>query len=157
MSFGASGGASGSTSTSTSTTPWTTIATQLAPLLGQQLSALGSGSSITQGIQALTASSNLQTQQGIANIKEAEGASGARYGSSVANSISQFQTQQTTALNTQIAEFQQGAVQNQLAALSEIISLASGSGTTKGSQTGWNFASGFGIGPGTSVGTSVIV
>jgi hypothetical protein len=155
MSFGASGGASGSTTqTSTSTTnPFTGVATGLAPTLATALASLGSGSSITQGVNALTAESNVQTQQGIANIKEAEGASGARYGSSVAQNISQFQVQQSTALGAQIAQFQQGAVSNQLAALQEILQAGQGTSATTGksSTLGWNVASSFGIGQNASV------
>ena len=143
MSFGLGGGTSSQTAraSSTTTTPWTNIANQLASTLMGNLKALGSGSSIKEGISALTASSERQTKEGIANIKEAFGKSGMRFSSDIGKNIADFQTGQTTALNTQIAEFQQRAVQNQLASLAEIIQLGSGSGTSTGQQTqhGSNF------------------
>lgn len=142
----------------TQTTPWTNIANQLAGLLKTQLGKLGGGSSITEGVQALTASSERQTKEGIANIKESMGKSGMRFSSDVGKNIADFQTGQTTALGTRIAQFQQQAVQQQLSALAEIISLASGSGTTTGKMAqagggfGWNLAlagqGGFGAGGG---------
>lgn len=144
MSFGAGGSSSSSSSTSTSTTPWTNIANQLASTLSTSLKSLASGGSIAAGIKDLTASSALQTKSGIANIKESAGASGMRFSSDLSKNIADFQTSQTTALNTSIANYQQQAVSNQLGALQEIISLGSGSGTTSGSSTGsqfgWNFA-----------------
>lgn len=144
MSFGMGGSTSSSTarSTSTSTTPWTNIANQLASTLMGNLKGLASGSSITEGVKALTASSERQTKEGVANIKESMGKSGMRFSSDLGKNIADFQTGQTTALGTQIAQFQQTAVMEQLQALNEIISLAQGSGTETGTQTqhGSNFA-----------------
>jgi hypothetical protein len=136
MSFG---GGSSSTSSSSSTV-WTGIANQLASTLSTSLKSLASGSSTAEGIKALTTSSEQQTKSGVANIKESAGASGMRFSSDLSKNIADYQTSQTTALNTSIANYQQTAVSNQLSALQEIISLGSGSGTTTGSQSGWNFA-----------------
>jgi hypothetical protein len=60
----------------------------------------------------------------------------------IARSIGKFTTDQSTALGTQIAQFTQTGISDQLAALGEIISMASGSGTTTGSgnQFGFNLA-----------------
>lgn len=148
MSFGMGGSSSHSRSstTQTETTPWTDIAKSLGPTLLSNLKSLGSGSSITEGVKAIGETFKRSTKEGIANIKEAFGKSGMRFSSDLGKSIGDFSTGQTTAEATQVAQFQQGAVMNQLSALSEIISLASGSGTqtgnsaTAGGGFGWNFA-----------------
>ena len=137
MTLGGSAGGGNSKSTtntsSTSTTPWTNIANQLSQFLGGQLKSLGSGSSTSKAISDITASTALSTKTGDANIREAFGASGMGTSTTLAKSLADFNTQQTTQLNTQIDTFEQQGVQNQLSALAQVISLASGSGTTTGS------------------------
>lgn len=135
MSIGGGGG--GSSSSSTSTTPWTNIANQLAGFLGGELKNLGSGSNTSDWIKSLTASSERQTKLGVSNIRESFAGSGLAHSTDIMKSIGDFQTQQTTALNTQISQVQQMGIQDQLSALAEIISLASGSGKTSGSQSNW--------------------
>lgn len=134
MSFGTKGSVSHTGTTadakSSTTTPWTAIAGQLAQTLMGNLKSLGSGTSISEGVKAITASSERQTKEGIANIKEAYGKSGMRFSSDIGKNIADFQIGQTTALNTEIAQFQQQTVQNQLAALQEIIALGAGSSAT---------------------------
>jgi hypothetical protein len=144
MSFGMGGQSSHGRSETTSTTPWSDIAKQLGPTLMSSLKSLGSGSSIAEGVKAIGDTYKRSTKEGIANIKEAFGKSGMRFSSDLGKSIGDFSTGQSTAEATQVAQFQQGAVMNQLNALQEIISLASGTGTQKGAQQGggfgWNFA-----------------
>lgn len=148
LNFGMGGQSSHSRSDSstTSTTPWTEIANQLGPTLFANLKGLASGSSISEGVKAIGDTFKRTTKEGIANIKEAYGKSGMRFSSDVGKTIGDFTTGQTTAESLQVQNFQQGAVQNQLNALMEIISLASGSGTqtskgaTSGGGFGWNFA-----------------
>ena len=150
MSFGAGGfgdwqGKTTSTrSSSSTTTPWTNIASQLASFLGTQLKSLGSGASISQGVQAIQSTFDRSTKQGIANIKESMGESGLRFSTDTGKAIGDFTTGQTTQESLQIQQFQQQAVQNQLSALQEIIQLGAGSQ----SSTGLNYEQAFGWGAG---------
>lgn len=133
-------------STTTSTTVWSDIAKSLGPTLFKNLKALGSGSSITEGVKAIGDVFSRSTKEGIANIKEAFGKSGMRFSSDIGKAIGDFTTGQTTQEALQVEQFQQNAVNNQLNALAEIIQLGSGTGTqhTTGAFTqggfGWNFA-----------------
>jgi hypothetical protein len=148
MSFGLGGSSthSKSTSTTTSTTPWSDIAKQLAGTLKTNLQSLGGGSSISEGVSAIGDVFKRTTKEGVANIKEAFGKSGLRFSSDVGKAIGDFTTGQTLAQTKEVEQFQQQAVNNQLNALQEIISLASGTGTqtstgaTSGGGFGWNFA-----------------
>lgn len=144
MSFGMGGQSSHGRSDTTSTTPWSDIAKQLAGTLKTNLKDLGSGKSIKEGVTAIGDVFKRSTKEGIANIKESFGRSGLRFSTDVGKAIGDFSTGQATQEAQQVAQFQQGAVQNQLAALNEIISLASGTGKQSSAQAGggfgWNFA-----------------
>jgi hypothetical protein len=140
MSLGLGGGSS--SSKSTSTTPWTGLLPTLAPTLVSGLQSVASGSSIGQGMQAITNNVNQITQTGIQGLKQAFAGSGMGKSTSMLQGISQFVQQQSTGLASQLAQYQQTGVGQQLSALAEIISMASGSGTNLGSQSsmGWNMA-----------------
>jgi len=141
MSLGGSlsGGSKSSRDTSSSTTPWSGIASQLAGTLKTNLSNLASGSNLSKWISTLTQSTTQATKTGISNIKEAFGASGMSVSSAFAKSIGDFQVQQQIGLNQSISQVEQQNVSNQLSALQEIISLASGTGSQVGHQWGDTF------------------
>ena len=145
---GGGGGSSSQHSTSTSTTPWSGIAGQLAGTLKDNLSKLASGSNLTSWIKSITDSTKQATKEGIGSIKEAFAGSGMAGSTDLMHNLADFQTKQTIGMNEQISQVEQANVGNQLAALSEIISLASGTGSQTGAQWGsnfgWNFASSFG-------------
>jgi len=141
MSIGGSfkGGSQSDRSTSSSTTPWSGIASQLAGTLKTNLSNLASGSNLSNWIKTLTASTQQATKTGISNIKEAFGASGMASSSAFAKSIGDFQVQQQLGLDQSISQVEQQNVSDQLSALQEIISLASGTGSQVGHQWGDSF------------------
>lgn len=145
---GASGGSHSEHSTSSQTTPWTTIANTLAGTLQKNLAGLSSGSNLTSWVKSISDSFKQTTKEGIAGIKSTFAGTGMAGSTDLARNISQFQTQQSTAEAGQISQVQQTNIQDQLAALSEIIGLASGSysgtGATWGSQFGWNAQAAFG-------------
>lgn len=144
---GVGGGSSSTYSKATSSTPWSGIASELAGTLKTSLSNLANGSNVSNWIKTLTASSKQATKEGTTNIREAFGASGMGLSTGLAKSIGDFQTNQTTALNENISQVEQQNVSNQLSALQEIISLASGTGSQTGanwgSNFGWNFDASF--------------
>lgn len=146
LGFGGSSSSSHAKSAQTSTTPWTAIANQLAGTLKTNLADLGSGKSIKDTVSAITESTKRGTKEGIANIKEAFGASGLRFSSDLMHNLADFQTGQQTSLNKGIASATQIGMSQQLQALQSIIALGAGSGTTTGtsdvhgSQFGWDLA-----------------
>jgi hypothetical protein len=135
MSIGGGGG--GSSSASTTTNPWSQIAAQLAGTLKDSLGKLASGGNLSDWIKTLTASSAQATKSGTANIRESFAGSGLAHSTDLAKSIGDFQVQQTTALNAAISGAEQTNIQDQLMALQEIISLASGTSKTSGSSSQW--------------------
>src|SRR5258708_24532373 len=108
-------------STSTSSTPWTNIANSLSTFLGNTLKGIGCGAGTAKTIDDLTASTRQSTKSGTADIKSAFGASGMSQSTDMMKAISDFNVKQTTALNTQIDQVEQQGIQDQLAALQEII------------------------------------
>lgn len=148
MSFGMGGQSSHSRSTSTTTTtnPFSQLIQGMMGTVGTAIKGLVSGQSISEGVNAIKGVYERTTKEGTANIKEAMGRSGLRFSTDTGKAIGDFVTGQTTAEARDVTQFQQGAVQNQLAAIQEIIQMAAGTGTstTTGAQSGggfgWNFA-----------------
>lgn len=126
----------------TSTTPLSGLLPQLTSTLISGLKGIGGGGGTQQGVQALTNVSQQQTGYGIGAIKQAFAASGMAGSSDIARSIGRFVSDQSTNLAGQVAQFTQTGIQDQLAAISEIISMASGAGMTEshGSNFGWQLA-----------------
>lgn len=91
------------------------------------LSSIASGSGTAALDKALTESSRLSTISGVAGLKEAFGSTGMGSSSSLAKSIGQFQTSQSSALQTNIAQGNLQAQGQQLSAANYLSQMFSSS------------------------------
>jgi hypothetical protein len=144
MSLGVGGGYSSQSTQQQgmTTTPWTQLLPGLAPTLTGGLQNIAGGGSTAQGMQAITNLSKQDLTTGIQGMKSAFAGSGMAQSTDLMRGISTMTQQAQTGLTAQLAQFYQQGIQDQLAALAAIISMASGSSqfVQTGHQSGWDIS-----------------